>query len=521
VFGSASPAVAAAPRLIARSQRTAPAAPACGTVLATAFGVPAFSNGPYMGTGTSCASPDAYGNNYQCPHYVRRVDAQVFGVDTTQPAWRGNGADYESTAAAKGLTFYPNGSTSDLRSADIMIFGAAPAAPFGHVASVNTVSANSVILTEQNWSFSGLATLPITRAASGNITIASRGSVPVAGWARPSSASPCASMTVAPTSLPTFAAVGGNGALTITASATCSWTATTTNSSMIVFSGSTSGSGGGSVSFTVAANANTTARSAAITIGNTSTTVNQAAAAQPTMNVRTERAFFETASGVEITVRTPNGATSASFGSAVLSVGELSASGAGTIGPFSVVFKIGTTEIGRVTGIAMNAGDRRQVQLSTPWTVGAGENVLRVELGSDIGPQTNTNDDYVVARIEAPYTLDLVAVSVSFLNIFSPGAPFRVGDTIEVKLNAQCTGGPGSTPTFPYSVYIDGVRVREGDWFVNCPTSFSINQWWVPSTSGNHTISWSLDTNSSGAGFILESGGGDGNHSVSTPVTIQ
>ena len=74
-----------------------------------------------------------------------------------------------------------------------------------------------------------------------------------------------------------FAASGGNGALTITASRDCTWSvATTTN--WVTLSGDRSGQGEASVAYSVAANPNPVARSGSIVVGSQTLPVSQAAA---------------------------------------------------------------------------------------------------------------------------------------------------------------------------------------------------------------------------------------------------
>ena len=56
-------------------------APACGTVLSTYSSIPAYSNGNYQGTGTSCAGSCSTGSQYQCVEYVQRFMNSKHGTE--------------------------------------------------------------------------------------------------------------------------------------------------------------------------------------------------------------------------------------------------------------------------------------------------------------------------------------------------------------------------------------------------------------------------------------------------------
>ena len=72
-----------------------------------------------------------------------------------------------------------------------------------------------------------------------------------------------------------FAAAGGNGSVSVTASAGCPWTAAS-GVSWISITGATNGSGNGTVSFSVVANGSTTVRSGTLTVAGQTLTVTQA-----------------------------------------------------------------------------------------------------------------------------------------------------------------------------------------------------------------------------------------------------
>jgi len=72
-----------------------------------------------------------------------------------------------------------------------------------------------------------------------------------------------------------FAAAGGSGVVTVTASAGCSWTASS-GAAWVVISSGAAGTGSGTVSYNVAANTGSLARSATMTIAGKSFTVTEA-----------------------------------------------------------------------------------------------------------------------------------------------------------------------------------------------------------------------------------------------------
>jgi Zn-dependent metalloprotease len=80
--------------------------------------------------------------------------------------------------------------------------------------------------------------------------------------------------SISPTSA-SFAAAGGTGSVSVTATAGCAWTAVS-NATFITITSGSSGTGNGTVGFSVAANAGTTSRTGTMTIAGQTFTVTQA-----------------------------------------------------------------------------------------------------------------------------------------------------------------------------------------------------------------------------------------------------
>jgi hypothetical protein len=161
-------------------------APPCGQILATYRGVSTKSNGGDQFSEDDCdESSGAYGDQYQCVEFVKRFYAVALGADVSK--WSGDAVDYFRTASAKGLIAFANGTTTTPpRPDDILVFSYSKT--LGHVAIISSLSGNSVNFTEQNWSYSGTASLPFT-VENGVYTItdrvSSKGAVfHVLGWLR-------------------------------------------------------------------------------------------------------------------------------------------------------------------------------------------------------------------------------------------------------------------------------------------------------------------------------------------------
>lgn len=159
-------------------------------------GVAALSNG--NDRDNDCGGRGFYGLQYQCVEYIRRFYAVALGVIEAKAdlptdvgdksPWRLDAKDFfNATNAAKlGLDRFVNGeSAQPPEPDDILVFG--PSVPdhnpYGHVAIVKSLASASVDVIEQNFSKTGIKTLPLTRS-NGVYTIPDRGSYPILGWLR-------------------------------------------------------------------------------------------------------------------------------------------------------------------------------------------------------------------------------------------------------------------------------------------------------------------------------------------------
>lgn len=117
------------------------------------------------------------------------------------------------------------------------------------------------------------------------------------------------SYAVAPASQ-SFPAEGGAGSITVTASTvSCGWTATSPVP-WITMTGSGSGTGSGSLSYTVASNPTAAPRSATVTVGGQSVSVNQAAGVPPSVSLITPNGGETLFAGTPFTIQwSADGAT--------------------------------------------------------------------------------------------------------------------------------------------------------------------------------------------------------------------
>jgi len=143
--------------------------PPCGSVLATYRGVTTQSNGQDQFTDNSCLGRGIYGLQFQCVEYVKRFYSQALSVDTSQ--WSGDAIDYFATASDKGLIAFSNGGGVAPAADDILVFDSS--GTLGHVAIVTSVTADAVTFIEQNWSYTGVASLTLNYQ-NGTYTIADR-----------------------------------------------------------------------------------------------------------------------------------------------------------------------------------------------------------------------------------------------------------------------------------------------------------------------------------------------------------
>jgi surface antigen len=121
-----------------------------------------------------------YGLGYQCVEYVRRFYAEALGVAEARAEsvthdtslWRlGNAVDFatQSNVGRLGLVVFRNGESVVAPAPDdILVFrGVNTTDDFGHVAIVTHATSDTVSISEQNFSLSGVATLAMVRGFSG------------------------------------------------------------------------------------------------------------------------------------------------------------------------------------------------------------------------------------------------------------------------------------------------------------------------------------------------------------------
>jgi N-acetylneuraminic acid mutarotase len=102
------------------------------------------------------------------------------GVDTS--AWEHYNADnYYTAASTFGLIALPNGGANPPAASDIVVFEGGPA---GHVAVVSSVSPTAVNIIEQNWSYTGTASLILNSSNGGYAVTRAESAYVVLGWLR-------------------------------------------------------------------------------------------------------------------------------------------------------------------------------------------------------------------------------------------------------------------------------------------------------------------------------------------------
>ncbi len=144
----------------------------CGTALASFDGTTAYSNGGWVGTGTSCAGVGAYGYQYQCVELVMRHFQTHWGL-----RWYGNARNLLDWAPRNTVDVWYNGDAAHPPVPGDMVVW--EVGTYGHVALVTAVGAGSVEVIEQNVAGNGSATLPYDGASIG----ARWGNWVPAGWA--------------------------------------------------------------------------------------------------------------------------------------------------------------------------------------------------------------------------------------------------------------------------------------------------------------------------------------------------
>lgn len=155
-------------------------------------GVPALKN-KVMGNGDVWCQgiPYVYGLPYECVEYVRRFYAQGLNYSPAKTAaWQGNantflgenvkGKTTDEVNAARGLVAFKNGSSTTPPALDDILVFYDPSNEYGHVAIVTGVidSGNhtnfTVNIIEQNWSATGIASLPMSKGSDGTYTLDNR-----------------------------------------------------------------------------------------------------------------------------------------------------------------------------------------------------------------------------------------------------------------------------------------------------------------------------------------------------------
>ncbi|WP_225931529.1 BACON domain-containing protein [Leptolyngbya sp. 7M] len=135
---------------------------------------------------------------------------------------------------------------------------------------------------------------------------------------------------ISPTSI-TFTSNGGTGSINLTTPAGCTWTATS-NAPWVTITGGSSGSGNGTISYSVQAN-NGPARSATITAGGQTFTINQASGCTYSLDATSQNFSANGGFGI-FTVTTSNSAcswTATNNASWITFIGSPSGTGTGTV----------------------------------------------------------------------------------------------------------------------------------------------------------------------------------------------
>lgn len=185
------------------------AAPAIGAVLDQLNGIPVYYNGPIGRSSGRNIAPDGYnlGLRYQCVEFVKRYYYQRLGH--RMPNASGDALHYFDPKladggfnASRGLLQYRNGSPTAPQVEDIVVFGARPGNPYGHMAIVSAVTATTLEFIQQNPGPNGHSrqTWPLRRSAGGVTIDHPR----IIGWLRLPSKKPVPALPqeVAPPSPP-------------------------------------------------------------------------------------------------------------------------------------------------------------------------------------------------------------------------------------------------------------------------------------------------------------------------------
>lgn len=131
--------------------------PRVGEVVDTFNGVAVYYNGAIGHTHGISRADNGYvfGLRYQCVEFIKRYYYQRFGHRMPKPT--GNARDYFDPAVAdgainpaRGLLQYRNGSATGPQVEDILLYGPWPGNPYGHLAIVTDVDADSIEIIQQN-----------------------------------------------------------------------------------------------------------------------------------------------------------------------------------------------------------------------------------------------------------------------------------------------------------------------------------------------------------------------------------
>lgn len=165
------------------------ASPSNGDVVDQLNGIPVYFNYPIGHSSGQNFAADGYylGLRYQCVEFVKRYYYGRF--KHRMPNARGNAVDYFDANTAdgafnskRGLLQFHNGSQQGPQPEDILVFGARPGNPYGHIAIISSVGPDSLEIIQQNPGPSRRSrmTLSLSRLDSG-ITVQNPR---VLGWLR-------------------------------------------------------------------------------------------------------------------------------------------------------------------------------------------------------------------------------------------------------------------------------------------------------------------------------------------------
>lgn len=163
--------------------------PRVGDVVDTFNDVPVYYNGAISHSSGVNRAADGYvfGLRYQCVEFIKRYYYQRLGHRMPKPT--GNARDYfDATVAdgainpARGLLQFRNGSPQGPQPEDILVFGPWPGNPYGHLGIISTVTADGIVIVQQNPGPKGRSRRPLSLLVSDSGTKVN--SPWVLGWLR-------------------------------------------------------------------------------------------------------------------------------------------------------------------------------------------------------------------------------------------------------------------------------------------------------------------------------------------------